>query len=659
MDYLSYFNLTSEPFSHAPLPQFFYESSTHLQALERLSHAARAMKGLAVLVGDIGHGKTTLARRLLDSLPESEFEAAMLVIVHSGINANWLLKRIAMQLGVVEPADDKLTILAQLYERLLEIHHAGRRAVVLIDEAQMLNSRSLMEEFRGLLNVEVPGHKLISFIFFGMPSLDQSLALDPPLAQRVALRAKLHPFGPDDTARYIEHRLRLSGAEEVIFAEDATQEVHQRSGGVPRVINTLCDNVLLELFFARQKIADAAFVAEVAEALQLESAPESSEEQREAPPEEMLAVEGGPGSDAVIAIDRGVEGDTSSLADAAHTIAAQVAQEPLSEDSPVSVEPLPEQPSAGLVEAPSPPDAMVRSPQPLEIEDPLAFVVGPSASGTVPIPIEQQSGLPAGSEGGGVGNAISASEEASKEIYVGEAIAPQGASSAAAPDHHEVYVGEAIAVEAPEHTIDEAAPKEVCGTEDIPATETETLPAYHGGEMDMSVGYGSDHRASSGAGPWVSESAVLPEEGFEGDIPIVVEGNAAQAPAGLDESIPVQPESSLAEAHLSSDRGQGVELSGIEVAVEVEAPQPVQGLAGSAEEPGSNGDRMADEGRDVSAEELQPKGTEVRGAEDVEASTTQKNENGPGSKRFKTSSGRTIDLAEIDDLLLDLANGAD
>src|SRR5512137_2611096 len=180
----------------------------------RLTHAVSNMKGLAVLVGDIGAGKTTLARRMLDSLPEEEYEAALLVIIHSGITAGWLLRRIALQLGVESPAEEKLALLSQLYQRLVKIYEQGRKAVVLIDEAQMLSSRELMEEFRGLLNLELPTHKLVTFVFFGLPSLDQTLALDEPLRQRVALRYRLSAMGPDTTAAYIRHRLVVAGGGE-------------------------------------------------------------------------------------------------------------------------------------------------------------------------------------------------------------------------------------------------------------------------------------------------------------------------------------------------------------------------------------------------------------------------------------------------------------
>src|SRR3954447_1857843 len=134
MTYLDYFQLTQEPFSNAPVSRFYYNSTQHSQALIRLMHAVSWMKGLSILIGDIGAGKTTLARRMLDSLPESEYEAALLVIIHSGITAQWLLRRIALQLGVEKPSDEKLALMGQLYQRLLVLADQGKKAVVLIDE---------------------------------------------------------------------------------------------------------------------------------------------------------------------------------------------------------------------------------------------------------------------------------------------------------------------------------------------------------------------------------------------------------------------------------------------------------------------------------------------------------------------------------------------
>ena len=264
MNYLDYYELAQEPFSNAPVSRFYFNSPQHSQALVRLTHLCAQMKGLGILVGDIGAGKTTLARRLLDSLPETEYEAALLVIIHSGVTASWLLKRIALQLGVDSPSEDKLALLGQLYQRLVRIYESGKKAVVLIDEAQMLASRELMEEFRGLLNLEVPERKLLSLVFFGLPEIEKNLKLDPPLAQRVAIKYRLDHLAQESTEAYIKHRLRLAGASRMPFTPEAVRAVHQFSSGTPRVINTLCDNALFEGYVARAPMIDEAMIARVA-----------------------------------------------------------------------------------------------------------------------------------------------------------------------------------------------------------------------------------------------------------------------------------------------------------------------------------------------------------------------------------------------------------
>ena len=276
MTYLDFYELSQEPFSNAPVSRFYYSSAQHAQALLCLTHAVSGMKGLAILVGDIGAGKTTLARRMLDSLPEEEYEAALLVIIHSGITANWLLKRIALQLGVENPADEKLALLSQLYQRLVHIYEAGKKAVVLIDEAQMLSSREIMEEFRGLLNLEVPERKLLSFVFFGLPEIEDNLRLDPPLAQRVALKYRLEPLSQDATEAYVRHRLRLAGSSRVPFSAAALARIHAHTRGTPRLINTVCDNALFEGFVARSREIDVAAVDRVARDLGLDAALESA-----------------------------------------------------------------------------------------------------------------------------------------------------------------------------------------------------------------------------------------------------------------------------------------------------------------------------------------------------------------------------------------------
>ena len=164
MDHLQYYHLTQEPFSIMPLTQFYFHSEQHDRALERLHYAVSGMKGLAVLVGDIGLGKTLLARRLLETLPESEYEVSLLVVLHEDVDSTWLLKRIAAQVGVENVPDQKVEILTKLLKRLNEIAEQGKKTIVLIDEAHMLRSKQLMEEIRGLLNLELETQKLISLV---------------------------------------------------------------------------------------------------------------------------------------------------------------------------------------------------------------------------------------------------------------------------------------------------------------------------------------------------------------------------------------------------------------------------------------------------------------------------------------------------------------
>lgn len=256
MSYQEYYALDREPFSNAPDARFYYNSEQHGQALLRLMYAVDSNKGLAVLVGGVGTGKTTLARRMLDNLPEDRYESSLLVMVHSGITPEWILTRIATQLGVAAPAGDRLKLLKQLYTRLLEIEEEGRRAVVLIDEAQMLQSRELMEELRGLLNLEVPGKKLLNIVFFGLPELEESLALDEPLAQRVAVKFHLKSMTVETTTSYIKHRLQVAGAKQLLYEEEVLPLIHRYAGGVPRLINTICDNCLFEAYLCKMKKID-------------------------------------------------------------------------------------------------------------------------------------------------------------------------------------------------------------------------------------------------------------------------------------------------------------------------------------------------------------------------------------------------------------------
>lgn len=253
MDHLEFYNLKEQPFSNSVDDKYFFENSQHTEALVRLKYAVDTMKGLAVVVGSVGTGKTTLARRMLNELDESKYEAALLVVIHTSVTSDWLMKKIAIQLGIENVADSKLEIMNQIYKRLVELHGAGMKTVVLMDEVQMLESREIMEEFRGLLNMESPEGKLLTLILFGLPELDDILALDEPLKQRVAVKYKLSGLDENVTSAYIKHRLKVAGCEEDIMATEALAAIHDHTKGIPRLINTICDNAIFEGFLMKQK----------------------------------------------------------------------------------------------------------------------------------------------------------------------------------------------------------------------------------------------------------------------------------------------------------------------------------------------------------------------------------------------------------------------
>ncbi|HEC98426.1 MAG TPA: hypothetical protein ENI58_09810 [Nitrospirae bacterium] len=163
-----------------------------------------------------------------------------------------------------------MEVLGQIYRRLLEINESGRRAVVLIDEVQMLNSGEIMEEFRGLLNMEMADGKMANFVFFGLPELEDVLALDEPLKQRVAMRIRLHSLSENNTIAYIRYRLHVAGSDD-IFTDEALSRVYYFSRGIPRLINTICDNALLEGYLMKREKIDGSLMDTVAVDLGLKS----------------------------------------------------------------------------------------------------------------------------------------------------------------------------------------------------------------------------------------------------------------------------------------------------------------------------------------------------------------------------------------------------
>lgn len=264
MSYEQFFGLTEQPFSNSPDSRFFFQSEPHMEALTRIMYAADTMKGLVMIIGDIGTGKSMLARMALDRLEQDDkFVESLLVVVHSEVNASWLLHRLAIQIGIEHPADGKENLIPQLFEKLVDLHSKGKKAVVIIDEANMLTKKEIFEEFRGLMNLEVPGSKLLTLVLIGMPELKKNIAMDPPLQQRIAMQYELRRLDKQNTFDYIDHRMKTAGAQRKIFSDMSIEKVYNYSKGTPRLINTICDNALLEAFLVKSDMVDTAIIDNV------------------------------------------------------------------------------------------------------------------------------------------------------------------------------------------------------------------------------------------------------------------------------------------------------------------------------------------------------------------------------------------------------------
>ncbi len=262
--YNEFYGLKEMPFSMTPNPQFFFESAKHVEALNTLKYVIEQRKGFVVITGDIGSGKTTVCRTLLNQL-DAKVITALITNTHI-ISGKDLLYTVLEDLEIDFVPGSKARMLSQLNAFLIEQMRTDRNVVLIIDEAQNLSS-SVLEGVRMLSNLETENEKLIQIIFVGQPELKKKLAQPnlEQLRQRVALYFQLTPLDFADTVHYVTHRLNVAGASatQQIFTKEALELIYKFSKGVPRLINQICDSALLTGYVYGTKSIDKNLMEEV------------------------------------------------------------------------------------------------------------------------------------------------------------------------------------------------------------------------------------------------------------------------------------------------------------------------------------------------------------------------------------------------------------
>ena len=274
--YEQYYGFAEKPFSLTPDPKYLYRSESHANAFELLQYAIERREGFVVITGDIGTGKTTLCRALLEKIDRKTFTA---LVLNPFLSEEDLLRSILQDLGVVSRGEpwqrvrqpSKQELVNTLHDFLLSLVPLGARAVLIIDEAQNL-PLPILEQIRILSNFETDKEKLLQIFLVGQLNL-VPLLRSPELRQldqRVSIRYQLKPLSEEEVGAYVSHRLAIANAERsVVFSPTALRVVHDYSGGIPRVINMLCDRALLGGYTAQTTRIDEDLVVTAAEGLDL------------------------------------------------------------------------------------------------------------------------------------------------------------------------------------------------------------------------------------------------------------------------------------------------------------------------------------------------------------------------------------------------------
>ena len=270
--YKSFYNLERNPFELTPDPCFLFPTPRHNEALATLYHGVRGHKGFVVLTGEVGTGKTLLLRCLLQLLSRSN-DIACAYTFNSHLPPLEFLPQIASDFGLPASGKNKSEVLSELSHYVIDRGSRGLTTVLVVDEAHQL-SVDILEEIRLLTNLESTQHKLLQVLLVGQPELDDKLdsADLRQLKQRIAHRCQLAPLDLSETRGYIERRLQVAGLSldgNLLFPPDAVAGVYRHSRGIPRLINTICENALISAYAQQRRSVTPEIVEDIAADLRL------------------------------------------------------------------------------------------------------------------------------------------------------------------------------------------------------------------------------------------------------------------------------------------------------------------------------------------------------------------------------------------------------
>jgi len=289
--YNPFFGLTADPFSVNPDPRFLYLHPQIQEALAALSYGIQNRKGFVLLTGEVGTGKTTLLNKVLQWLRSRGMATAF--IFNPKLTVPEFFEFMMADFGIHVESRDKCNTLLRLNDWLIERYRAGERAVLVIDEAQGLSSE-LLEEIRLLTNLETSSDKLLQIVLCGQPELDARLKDQSlrQLRQRITLRCRTRPLLRDECERYIQQRLRIAGANGYpTFSKEALDLIYLCSGGIPRLINVICEQALIIAYADQTRHISVQIIEDVARDLEFEaqqSAPENGAAEQSSGPNDTL-----------------------------------------------------------------------------------------------------------------------------------------------------------------------------------------------------------------------------------------------------------------------------------------------------------------------------------------------------------------------------------